>query len=598
MINPRELLAQTSLFAGLTDAALDDLAARTSVHAFASGATVVEYGGPPDCLYIVAIGRLRAVGQDGSFIGEIGRLEPTGEIGVLSDSPRNAHVYAVRDSQLLRIGRTDLIEFLLRHPSALLELSRLVIDRLQRNERSAQLDAARRPRGLAVLPASRNVDAASFGALLNEALGYCGRSRLLDAAAIDTSLGRGHAQTPLGGGESEQHVVGMLHELETENRHLVYVADRDFSGWSRRAIRHADRILVVADARDAPADSAMLADLRNSGVRAPVDLILLRADGMAGGDVLGWRRLLQAQTHYFMRPGSSRDAGLIARSLTGRAVGLVLGGGGARGFAHIGAIRALDELQIPIDVIGGSSMGAFLGALLACGYGWREIAQITRDTFINRRLLNDYLFPSVSLIRGRKFTNRLKEIFEDRCVEELRTPYFCVSTNLTRGRAVVHDTGLLHTWVGSSMAVPGVAPPVAYHGELLVDGAVVNALPTDIMQSLQRGPIIASDVSTEGALTATGIEGPDPEGVLSLPHNLDPSGRRPTLFSILFRTATLSSQFDVEKRIAQSDVYLRMPVSGVGLFDWKQLDQLSARAYDYALQALDPLRAEVLSCDP
>jgi NTE family protein len=298
--------------------------------------------------------------------------------------------------------------------------------------------------------------------------------------------------------------------------------------------------------------------------------------------VLQWREATGAHSHYFVRPDNARDMARIARSLTGRAVGLVLGGGGARGFAHLGVLRALEELKIDVDVTGGASMGAFVSALAACNYPSAEILRLTRETFVNRNLLNDYLFPSVSLIRGRKFLRRLTDIFGDRRIEELPTPYYCVSTNLTRGSATVHDRGPLDVWLGTSMCIPGVAPPVAYKGELLVDGAVVNSLPTDVMQALERGPIIASDVSTEGGIGAPGIEGPDPEALLNWAH----ADKRPSLLSILFRTATLTSESGVAARAARADLYLRMPVTGIGMFDWKRIDELADRGYQYAMERL------------
>jgi NTE family protein len=190
----------------------------------------------------------------------------------------------------------------------------------------------------------------------------------------------------------------------------------------------------------------------------------------------------------------------LSRQVTGRGVGLVLGGGGARGFAHIGLVRALRELQIPIDVVGGTSMGAFLSALIACGLDSVEMARVARDTFVRANFLNDYAIPRYGLIRGRKSAARLAEVFGERRIEDLRRPFFCVSTNLTTGSPMVHDSGPLAVWVGTSMAVPGFGPPVAYHGDLLCDGGVVDNLPTDVMQGLERGSIIASNVSTEGDL--------------------------------------------------------------------------------------------------
>jgi NTE family protein len=342
--------------------------------------------------------------------------------------------------------------------------------------------------------------------------------------------------------------------------------------------------------RSYPHLSAMLDELRQSGTRAPVEIVMLRPEGEDPEHILKWRELCKARAHYYLRPGSRSDYESLARQLSGRGIGVVLGGGGARGFAHIGLIRALRELDIPVDAAGGSSMGAFFAALTACGYTHEEMLHIARETFVQHNYLNDYLFPSVALIRGRKFSRRLHELFEERRIESLRTPYFCVSTNLTRGRAMVHDHGPLHLWVATSMCVPGVAPPVAWNGDLLADGSVINSLPTDVMQAWGRGPIVASDVSTEGGISAPGVVGPDPEALFKFKKE----DERPGLFAIVFRTATLTSESGTAQRASRADAYVRMPVSGVALFDWKKLDQVVERGYQHALEKLTAVRDQLL----
>jgi predicted acylesterase/phospholipase RssA len=169
-------------------------------------------------------------------------------------------------------------------------------------------------------------------------------------------------------------------------------------------------------------------------------------------------------------------------------------------------------------------------------------------------------------------------------------PYFCVSTNLTQARTMIHDDGPLFTWVGTSMAIPGVAPPVVYRGDLLVDGAVTNSLPTDVMQELGRGPIIASDVSTEGGLEAPGIDGPDPEALL----RRDGNSAQVSLIDILFGGMALTSENGVKLRASRADLYLRMPVDGVALFAWKRLDEIAQRGYEFAMQKLQGFKKEHL----
>lgn len=586
----RSLLAQTHLFVALSGSALDQLAASTEVQEVASGATLLSIGEGADFLYIVAVGRMRVVLADGTFVSDVVRLEPIGEISLISGEKRSAHVYAVRDSKVLKIGREALYEVFARHPSALLTMSRTIIARLRQNQRAASLAAARRSRCFALLQGSPGVDLAGFARSLGASLSDCGTVEVLDAAAIDSALGAGVADTRLGDGEQEERLIDWLQDREISNRHLVYVGGHPASNWTRRCMRQADRVIVLVDAGEPPQTGEMIAALRQSGVRAAVDLVIERPEQVTPGRVLAWRECTGATAHYFLRPGQMRDVGRIARSLSGRALGLVLGGGGARGFAHIGVLRAMEELGIEVDVVGGASMGAFISALVAGGHDSGEMLRIARATFVSRNLLNDFIFPSVSLIRGRKFLTALHTLFGDQCIEDLPTPFYCVSTNLTRGRVEVHDRGPLDIWLGTSMCIPGVAPPVAYRGDLLADGAVVNSLPTDIMQALARGPIVASDVSTAGGIGAPGIEGPDPEALLSWKM----ADKRPSLLSILFRTATLTSESGVAARAERADLYLRMPVEGIGMFDWKKIDEVVERGYRYAMEKLPEFKSAVL----
>ncbi|MES0873923.1 patatin-like phospholipase family protein [Sinimarinibacterium thermocellulolyticum] len=590
-MNPRAVLAECPLFVRLDPVALDALAERAELVELTSGRTLIEPGMASTSVYIVAAGRLSAVLPDGSVAGAITRLEPVGEISALSGEPAVAAVHAVRDSLLVRIPADHLYEVLTRHPQALIEMTRVIIHRLRRNQRAHHRERQRQTRCFAVVPATPAIDVTSVARRFAQALSVAAACRpvLIDAAAVDAALGTGAAQTRIDGGEHNRRLVEHLNRIEAEETHLIYVAGGDADPWARRCMRQADRILFVVDTQTPPIATAMVDELLRCGARAPVDLVMLRPGGAEPVEVLRWRERVGANSHYYLRRDHDDDYASLARQLTGRGIGLVLGGGGARGFAHIGLVRALRELDIPVDLVGGSSMGAFFAALIACGYDHHEMAHIALDTFVRQNHLNDYLFPTVALIRGRKFVRRLHEIFDERRIEALRMPFFCVSTNLTRGAAVVHDRGPLHLWVATSMAVPGVAPPVVWREELLCDGAVVNSLPTDVMQQLERGPIIASDVSTEGGIAAPGIEGPDPEGLLQIKGE-----ERPRLFSIMFRTATLTSESGTAQRAARADVYLRMPVSKIGMFDWKRMDEVVERGYRYAIERLGDSRERLL----
>jgi NTE family protein len=577
----RSVLAESALFANLSASSLDALAALATPLHLSSGERLFAEDDPAEHLYIVATGRLRVLIGD-SVAGFVGALEPIGEIGMLSGEGRAATVDAIRDTLLIQIRRDQLMDFLIANPTALVAITRVLISRLRRNQRQEKLTSARSARTFAVVPASPGVDAAALARQLQRHLALRDSCRLLDAAAVDAELGEGAAHAPLGDSAGAMRLIEWLNRLERSHRQLIYCSGNEPDAWAVRCMRQADRVLLVVKAGAAPVMTPMVDALRRSGILATVELVIQRPHGTDAGDVMAWRALAEARGHYFMRPDNENDIAALGRHLTGRAIGLVLGGGGARGFAHLGLLRALEESGIRIDLAGGSSMGALISALVACGYTSHEMLPLLRETFVSRNFLNDYMFPRIALIRGRKFLRRLRQIFGEMRIEHLPLPWFCVSTNLTRGTAVVHDHGPLETWLAASMAVPGIAPPVVYRGELLADGAVVNSLPTDIMQGLERGPIIASDVSTEGDIRAPGVEGPDAEGLL----NWTGPGEPPNLRDILFRTATLTSESGVERRAASADLYLRMPVLGIGLFEWKRMDEIVERGYAYAKEKL------------
>jgi NTE family protein len=263
-------------------------------------------------------------------------------------------------------------------------------------------------------------------------------------------------------------------------------------------------------------------------------------------------------------------------------MGLVFGGGGARGFAHLGLIRALRDRGIAVDLTGGSSMGAFISALVASGFSIDDMVRITRDVFVKRNYLNDYSFSGFSLIAGRRFRGKLFEIFGRTRVENLPIPYFCVSTNLTRGAQVIHDRGGLGDWVATSMTVPGIGPPVVLNGDLLVDGGLLNNVPSDVMQSMGRGIVVASDVSSEVELRVEGVDSKDPLELLTV----KAMAKSLNMAKILFRTATMVDQEQLRLRKATADLYLRMPVQRTGMFDWKAMDSLVEQGYQHAIGAL------------
>ena len=591
-INILAALAQVSIFAKLSDSALQSLAHCAEPLQLNTGDALYLKGDPSLYFYVVLHGRLRVSLLD-VMLGYVGRHQPIGEMDVIVGEVRNTSVHAVRDSLLLRFGASEFLNFIQVNAASLLDLTRLVINRSRHyyNQNNNPKAAKKRDFGgtLAVIPASSGVSAIQLAEALVEHLDGWPETRLITAAHVDSIFGDGVAQTPLDESANDLHLREWLASLEERHHYVLYAADNDRDPWSLRCLHQADRILILAEATRLPENVPVLDALHRSGLIAPIELVLLRSEGDPSPHTLAWREETGARAHYFVHPWANADISALARQISGQGVGLVLGGGGARGFAHIGLIRALEQLQIPVDIVGGTSMGAFVSALVACGFDSVEMSHIAHETFVARNYLNDYTVPKVSLIRGARFHKRLMSVFGHRRIEELRRTFYCISTNLTTGNPMIHDRGTLATWVGTSMSVPGVAPPVAWHGDLLCDGGVVNNLPTDVMRNLERGIIIASNVSMNGDIRAPGAGEDEPDQMALL--NWKGTKRAPSLSEILMRTATLASDTTIQmSSISNADIYLRMPIADIGMFDWHRLDELIERGYQYGLELLTPIR--------
>lgn len=586
-----ELLACLSLsplFRDLNPELLSDLASRAQRIELASGSALFSQGDEGDALYVVATGRLRASVATPSgekAIGDAGRGDVVGEMAIIIGEPRAATVRAVRDSVLIRVGKQDVECLLNQHPASIMQLARMIVLRIRVQGVARARDTLRNLRTLAVAPAQPSGPAPDdFIVMLKAELTGTGTCFVVDSAAVDDALGTGHSQTPFDPGVRNSELLNWLSNLERDYRYLIYKTDEGMTAWTARCLRQADRILLLADAAATPTGSEVAEHIAAHGIQAPAELVLLHpGKRIESCRPLEWRVQTKAVAHHHVVAKQADDVPRLVRLITGQATGVVFGGGGARGFAHLGLIRALVERGKQIDLVGGTSIGALLGALVAQGRSLDEIRVILQNLFVANNFLNDYKLSRVSLIGGRKFRTQLDRIFGEQRIEELPIDYFCVSTNLTRGVAVVHGRGRLTDWVASSMTVPGIAPPVVWQGDLLVDGGLLNNVPTDIMQSMGRGIVIGSDVSNVVELRVEGVDSSEPQDLL----RFGAAAKTFNLAKILFRSATLVDEDQVKARGLNADLYLRMPVQGIGTFDWQAAQVLEEQAFEYASAELD-----------
>jgi lysophospholipid hydrolase len=484
----------TEVFGPLERDVLADIAAQLEWVQLRSGERLFGEGDAGDDVYLVSHGRLRVSVADGDgterVLEEVGRGGTIGDIALLTGEPRAATVHAVRDTYLLRLTRAAYDALLVRHPLAMMEIARRAVTRLRHASRRHMEDTSR-PVTFALIAAGPDVPLAKFGERLAQTLAAFGRTQKLDGAEVDRLLAKpGIAQS---GDDNVVHesLNQWLGAQESGHAAVVFVADEQMSPWTRRCLMHADRVLIVgrggADAAPGPVERAF----HELGLKTRAELVLLHPDATEHPTgTLAWLEQRSVVTHHHVRLGNDRDLRRVARRASGRAVGLVLGGGGARGFAHIGALRALEESGIEIDMVGGTSIGALISAAYAAGIPVAVMCELA-ETFASPKKLLDRTLPVVALMVGRKVTALYRKLFGDLLIEDLWTPCFGVSSGLSRARAVVQRRGLVWRIVRASTALPAIFPPLLDDdGEVLVDGCVMNNMPLDVMRAQCEGGIV------------------------------------------------------------------------------------------------------------
>jgi predicted acylesterase/phospholipase RssA/CRP-like cAMP-binding protein len=550
----------------------------------AAGDVLFSEGDDADAVYFAVFGQLQ-LATSGAPFGEVGRGEMVGSNALRRDGVRNATAYAVRDSQLIRLSRSAIDAVTARHPRAGLEITRSLLNHVRppstRRRAATHLS-------IAVVAGSAGVDLRMF------------TSRLVDELSRYTStfhVWRARAAASLGPAslirEGEAHIalIRWLHELEGSHDVLVYEGDPSVDDWTKLVVRQADRVLVVVDAAERPpgATDELLAPgllLRGAG-RPRLELALLQRDGIDFPQgTAGWLDALPADAHYHVRVASSSDVARLGRVLAGRAVGLVLSGGGARGFAHLGALTALRECGLPIDLVGGTSIGAILATMPAAEIPPAEMEELARKRF--SRVL-DYTIPVTSVLKGRRTTRSMLAQFGGLQIEDLWLPYFCVSTSLADVKAVFHRRGPLVTALRASSAIPGVFPPVPIDGEVHVDGGVLDNLPIgELRRAHPDAVIVAVDVVPSlGHSRSTDDYGLWLSGWRAAWKRARPGGKRryPGIADTLVK-ATVAASAQERNRMLEAgtaDLYLPLDLRGVGTLAFDDLDPIVRRGHEQAL---------------
>jgi NTE family protein len=563
------------------------------------GAWLFRQGDEGDALYLLARGLLQVwidspeTGDGGQrLIAEIAPGEVVGEIGMLAGGKRSASIRAVRDSLLLRMDAAAFDELGSQRPDMIRHIAGGIAGRLR--DRTADPNPVSRViRTIAILPLDGAAPAQPVVTRLLAALAPEGPTLLLTSERMG-ELGAPALPTGLHQDISPE-LVDWLAEQEDGHRFIVYVADSGETAWSDLAVRHADLILLLADAAGESAprtwESALLGAADGPVARRA---LLLTRDG-APETLTGtapWLKTRNVDFHLHLRAGVPGDFARLTRILSGKAVGLVLGGGAARGFAHLGVYRALREAKIPVDWIGGTSIGAVIGAAIAQDASVDTLIDTARRAFVDGKPFSDLTLPILSLLRGLRM-ERLIGAHLTGDIEDLPLPFFCISSNLGQGTVLVHERGPIAQAVRASASLPGVFPPAVIDGQLVIDGGILDNLPVDVMRRRPVGKVIAVDLTSRNNYDVDYNLVPSPWAVLA--GRWLPFARRyrvPSFMSLVLKAAEIGTMAEVRAAGKRASLLLRPPVARFSLTDVSSFDEIVTVGYDYTKQALATWQAD------
>lgn len=531
------------------------------------GQHLYDAGSKADELYFLRAGRLGVVrreeGQEPQFVGVIKPGEVVGEMGVLAGSVHHATVVALRDSEVLALPRRAFFAAIERDPTVMLEVAQLMIRRTRQN---AEHNSASEPSVFGLIGVSHGT-----------------RVRELAERLADCIEGQGYNVVVMGG-EAANAPTEWFSHVEAEHDFVLYAAECGDEDWRQLVSRQVDRLFLIGLGGGAPPEHIGVLETEPLLRQRLVDLVLVQAEHAVrprGSEF--WLDAVPAARLFHLREHHEGDRHRLARSITGQSVGLVLSGGGARAYAHIGAVRALHAADVPIDFIGGASMGAIIGAGVAMGWGDAELDRRIRLAFVESSPVDDVSLPLIAMTRGEKVHHRLNEHFGEIEIADLWLPFFCVSSNLTSGAYHLHRRGRLSRALRASISLPGVMPPYTDEsGDVLVDGAVMKNFPADIMRAFHLGPIVGVDVTRGRSITADDVK---PESVWRWIF----SGhwrKGPPIVSILMRAATVSSGRDLAASREATDVLVTPKLEGVDIRNWS--------AYEPAVDAGEQAMATAL----
>lgn len=575
------LLRKVPLFAELSDPALETVSKLSRVETLSRGEVLIKQGDQSDSLYVVVRGRFLVRAND-RLIAEIKEGEPIGELAFFTGEPRTATVIAGRNSQVLVFDRASYDKVIKQTPQIANHLLAAISARLVKATKKAPALRPQIPKSVVFMPIANQAISNAFIEQLQATIGNkAGWQVVTFHEAVEAA------------GDNEAELDQWLQGVQEESENVVIVVDNPTENlhWYKAAIANGDNVFLVgqmtASIDDVSAITGLERTIFSDTLQANTQLVVVR--DKHAQPIQNTKMLLADRPvalHHHVALDSSEDFERLSRFVRGKAIGLVMSGGGAFGTAHLGAIKAMQEQGYVFDMVGGTSIGAAMASVLALGMGTTDAIEKCEQIFLKSKTMNRMTVPIYSFLDSVALDDQLKRHLGEADIEDAPLNFFSVATSLSSNDVSVIRTGPIWKAVRASTSLPGVFPPlVTDDGEVLIDGGLLDNVPIDVMRYLKVGPNVVfnfkqlKDWRVKTAYEDLPGRWPLLAQTLRLSRKKRP--RFPRIASILTRSMIVSARRLMDQTDTTGDIVIDLtPLPGMGFLEWKK----GRRQFDVAYE--------------